>query len=343
MKRFWQFLLRENIVKLFIVVLGITLCSGIIITWFEPDISLASGLWWSVVTLTTVGYGDISPVSLGGRVLAIIVMFFGIGLLGTLSASLAALIIGHRLKEYKGMCAADFQDHLILCEWNHRTRAIIKELRADSHTKDLKIVLMANIDEKPVDDHNLFFVKGSVCEETLEKANIIQAKTIIVLGDDSLDAISRDAKVVLATLTIESIAPSVYSVVELVDEANVMHCRRAQADEIIVGSVLSSRLIASAAIDHGISRVVSELLSTEYGNELFSIPLPDGLVGNTFLDVFTMMKRDRQSIVLGVLKGHNSEHISNPPSDYIFEKEDRLIVVSNDRVSMSDSMRSRSK
>jgi voltage-gated potassium channel len=338
LKSFWQFLLRENIVKLFIVVLGITLSSGLIITWFEPNISLASGLWWSIVTLTTVGYGDISPESPAGRILAIIIMFFGIGLLSTLSASLAALIISHRLKENKGMCAADFQDHLILCEWNHRSRAIIKELRTDSHTKDLKIVLIANIDEKPLDDHNLFFVKGSVSEETLEKANIVQAKTIIVLGDDSLDAISRDAKVVLATLTIESIAHSVYSVVELVDEANVMHCRRAQADEIIVGSVMSSRLIASAAIDHGISRVVSELLSTQYGNELFSIPLPDGLVGNTFLDVFTMMKRERQSIVLGVLKEHNGEHISNPPSDYIFEKEDRLIVVSNDRVAMSDSM-----
>lgn len=343
MKKFWQFLLREKIVQLFTVVLGITLISGVAITWLEPDLSLGSGLWWSIVTLTTVGYGDISPASPGGRILAIIIMFFGIGLLGTLSASLAAIIIGHRLKENKGMCVADFQGHLILCEWNHRTRAILKELRADFHTRDQKIVLIANIDEKPVDDDNLFFVKGNVCEETLEKANIVKAKTIIVLGDDTLDATSRDAKVVLATLTIESLANHVYSVVELVDEANVAHCRRAHADEIIVGSELSSRLLASAAVDHGISRVVSELLSTQYGNELFSIPLPDHLVGNTFLEVFTMMKRERQSIVLGVLKGNNEEHVSNPPSDYIFEKEDRLIVISSDRTSMFDQRRSHSK
>ncbi len=335
MKKIWQFLLREKIIQLFCVVLGITLVSGVIITWLEPNISFGSGLWWSIVTLTTVGYGDISPASSGGRILAIIIMFFGIGLLSTLSASLAAIIISQRIKENKGMCIADFQGHLILCEWNHRSRAILKELRADTHTKDLKIVLVADIDEKPVDDVNLFFVRGSVCEESLEKANLAKAKTIIVLGDDSLDATSRDAKVVLATLTIESLAHSVYSVVELVNEANVMHCRRAQADEIIVGSELSSRLIASASVDHGISRVVSELLSTQYGNELFSIPLPANLVGNTFFDVFTMMKRERQSIILGVLKGTNGEHISNPPSDYLFEQDDRLIVISNDRVSMS--------
>ena len=94
---------------------------------------------------------------------------------------------------------------------------------------------------------------------------------------------------------------------------------------------MSSRLIASAAVDHGISRVVSELLSTQYGNELFSIPLMDNLVGHTFLDVFTMMKRERNSIVVGVLKASNGEHISNPPSDYVFEKPDRLIVISDDR------------
>lgn len=333
MKSFWQFLFKEKIVQLFSVVLAIILSSGVAITWLEPDISFGNGLWWSVVTLTTVGYGDISPASPGGRVLAIIIMFFGIGLLGTLSASLAAIIISHRLKENKGMCAADFQGHLILCEWNHRTRDILKELRTSAHTKDQKIVLIANIDEKPVDDDNLFFVKGTVCEETLAKANISQAKTVIVLGDDTLETTSRDAKVVLATLTIESLANNVYSVVELVDEANAVHCRRAQADEIIVGSELSSRLIASAAIDHGISRVVSELLSTQYGNELFSIPLPEELVKSKFIDVFTMMKRERHSIVLGVLRGNNGEHVSNPPSDYVLEKKDRLIVISKDRAS----------
>ncbi len=337
MKNFLQFLLREKIVQLTGVVLGMTLVSGVLMTWLEPGISFGNGLWWSLVTLTTVGYGDISPASPGGRVLAIIIMFFGIGLLSTLSASLAAIIMSRRLKENRGMSTADFKEHLILCEWNHRSRAIIKELRADSHTEDLKIVLIATIDEKPIDDDNLIFIKGSVCEETLEKANISRAKTIIVLGDDSLEATSRDAKVVLATLTIESLAKDIYSVVELVDEANAVYCRRAHADEIIVGSELSSRLIASAAIDHGISRVVSELLSTEYGNELFSIPLEDGLVGKTFIEVFTMMKQKRQSIVLGVLKGDDGGHIANPPSDYIFEKDDRLIVISNDRLTTLQS------
>ena len=41
------------------------------------------GLWWAVVTLTTVGYGDIQPVTVGGRILATVAMFAGIGVIGS--------------------------------------------------------------------------------------------------------------------------------------------------------------------------------------------------------------------------------------------------------------------
>ena len=337
MKRIWQFLLKEKIIQLFAVIFVIVMISGAAIAWFEPEVGFGSGLWWSIVTLTTVGYGDISPSTPGGRFVAIVIMFFGIGLLGTLSASLAAIIISHRMKERKGMCAAEIQDHIILCEWNHRARAILKELRTDAHTRNNNIVLIADEDEKPVDDDKLFFIKGSVNEETLEKANLNKAKTVVVLGDDKLEATSRDAKVVLATLTIESLAKDVYTVVELVDKANVVHCRRAQADEIIVGSELSSHLIASAAIDHGISGVVSELLSTQYGNEIFSMPLPSEYHGKAFIDLFVGMKRDKQSIVLGIQKGSSGELVSNPPSDYILSAKDRLVVISGDRGKMLKS------
>jgi voltage-gated potassium channel len=87
------------------------------------------------------------------------------------------------------------------------------------------------IEEIPVDDPHLFFIRGVVCEETLEKANLKKAETIIVLGDDATETTARDAKVVLTTLTVESINPDVYSVVELVDKKNeptlsACQCRR---------------------------------------------------------------------------------------------------------------------
>ena len=51
----------------------------------QPEVfgSVYDGLWWAVVTLTTVGYGDIQPVTAGGRILATVAMFAGIGVIGS--------------------------------------------------------------------------------------------------------------------------------------------------------------------------------------------------------------------------------------------------------------------
>ena len=322
------FLRRENVINLLVVILVIVLSSGALISLFEPDLSFASGIWWSIVTLTTVGYGDISPSTAGGRILAVIIMFFGIGLLGMLSASLATLLIRKQMKEDRGMCASTVDNHIIICEWNHRSRAIIKELRADTQTQDVPLILIADIEEKPIDDDNLFFVRGMVTEETLVKANLAKARTIVVLGDDTVETTARDAKVVLTTLTIESMNPQVYSVVELVDKTNEQHCLRANADEIIVGSELSSHLIASAASNHGISKVVSELLSSRYGNEFHSMPVPEDMIGSKFLDVFVAMKTQSNTTVLGVQKDSTGECISNPDVEYCVSEGDNLLVIS---------------
>ncbi|MGO4890335.1 potassium channel family protein [Anaerobacillus sp. MEB173] len=64
------------------------------ITIAEPSMeTYADGLWWSVVTATTVGYGDISPVTGIGRIIAIILMIFGIGLIGMVTGSIATYFL----------------------------------------------------------------------------------------------------------------------------------------------------------------------------------------------------------------------------------------------------------
>jgi voltage-gated potassium channel len=329
--KFYSFLQRENVLNLLGIILLIVLCSGYLISYFEPGVSFAGGVWWSIVTLTTVGYGDISPSTVEGRILAVFIMFFGIGLLGVLSASLASMLISMRIRENKGMVTSKVNNHIIICEWNHRARGVWKELRSDTQTEHLPIVVIADIEEKPVDDPELVFIRGIVNEETLKMANLEQAATIIILGDDRLETTAKDAKVVLTTLTVETINPEVYSVVELADKTNEPHCQRANANEIIISSELSSNLLASAASDHGISRIISELLSSRYGNELYSMAVPEQMIGSTFLDLFITMKKEQNTTVFGIQKGQGGDFISNPDADYLITAEDYLLVISKDR------------
>ncbi|AJD93653.1 hypothetical protein JMA_43360 (plasmid) [Jeotgalibacillus malaysiensis] len=63
----------------------------------EPDIqNYGDAVWWSIVTMTTVGYGDISPSTGLGRTLAVILMIVGIGIIGVVTGSIASYLIGHK-------------------------------------------------------------------------------------------------------------------------------------------------------------------------------------------------------------------------------------------------------
>jgi voltage-gated potassium channel len=338
MKRFLDilhFFRRENLHRLLLLLLVMITLSSVALVIFEPGISLLNAFWLSIVTLTTVGYGDITPTTLAGRIVGIFIMLFGIGILGMFTASIASIFVEKKLKEDRGMHTYDFSNHIIICTWHHGTPEIIKELRSDTRIADSPIVLLAELETKPINDPNLYFIKGAVSEENLKKANIEKAQTVIILGDDKLEANARDAKVVLSTLTVEDINPNVYTIVELVNENNARHCQRAKADEIIVGSEFSCRLISRAATDHGISKVISELLSSRKGEDIYKVRVPKILADKPFLEVFTYMKKENGSIVLAIQESDSGVVTSNPDNDKIIKPDDSLIVIANRKPEIS--------
>lgn len=328
LRRLVNFIYRENLHRIIAVLVAMAILSAVGLWRLEGGPggpSFLDWLWWSIVTLTTVGYGDITPTSAPGRLIGILLMFCGIGILSMLTATIASYLVDLRLRKDRGMGSFDLHDHIILCHWDHRTGEILKELRSDRRTAASPIVLIAEVDSKPVDDDLLHFVRGKVNEETLRRSGIERAATVVILGDSRLDVESRDAQVVLATLTVETLNADAYTIVEVVEEENVQHCVRARADEVIVAHQLSSSLTASAAIDHGLSKVVSELLSQRYGNDLRKVPLPEGLSGRDFLDAVVEMKRTAKSIVVAVERG--GEVTTNPAADYRLEAGDSLIAI----------------
>jgi voltage-gated potassium channel len=95
--------------------------------------SFGKALWWSITTVTTVGYGDVYPVTNTGRVIAVLLMIGGISLVGVVTAALASWIIDRVTEEESVMQAATVAH---VEELRNEIRALGKELQARENSDD---------------------------------------------------------------------------------------------------------------------------------------------------------------------------------------------------------------
>jgi voltage-gated potassium channel len=84
----------------------------------EPDVftSIGLALWWAVVTVTTVGYGDVVPESAVGRVVATMLMLTGLGLIPTLTSITVAILVGKRTREQQEQLDRQGREHAAALE-----------------------------------------------------------------------------------------------------------------------------------------------------------------------------------------------------------------------------------
>lgn len=310
---------------------GILLFGAAGLSYFEKTPSMFDAVWWSFVTITTVGYGDVTPLTLGGRITGVVVMVFGIGLLGMFTATVASIFVEGKLKQDRGLRHVSVVDHFLICGWSYEVREIVEEMRADRKVADKPIVLIADLHEKPIEDDRTYFISGEVNNQNLEKANLAEASAVLIVSDDRLDAHTRDAKVVFNTLTVRAKRPDVYVCVEISDPKNAAHCKSAGADEIIVIGELSSNLLVQAALDHGITQVITELVSNRFGSSLYKIAPPNTLVGLPFIEAMENLKRSHNVIPVAVESKAANRFMCNPQGDYRIGPEDRLVIIAEGR------------
>jgi voltage-gated potassium channel len=286
--------------------------------------SLWDGIWWAIVTIGTVGYGDKYPVSVAGRIVGLLLIFSGVGLMSLLTATIASFFVERKIKEGKGLETIRVKDHIVICGWNQHTPVVLQGLTQSGFVEHVAVVLINELSVDEVDvlrvkysRYDLKFLRGDyVHEEVLSRANITRAKFALIMADvsGSHDNERIDERTALTAWTIKSLAPHVKIVAELLDEANKPHLRRTNVDEIIVRGEHMGSLLASAVITPGVPQIFSNMMSLEQKDKLWTVEIPKSYVGKTFREL-SGFYRTKRAIALGVLREKKDMKLEDLLSD----------------------------
>lgn len=301
----------------------------------NPDLSWTDGFWYSLVTMTTIGYGDFFPKTNGGRYLVgVPLMFFGIGLLGYLLSMIAAALVAAKTREVRGMSSFRFEEHLVIFNYPGLTKVerVLDELFNDSaFGKHTRVVLVdAELVELPPElaARQVHFVRGNPTrDETLVRAAIDQAKSAVILSRKLGDPDSDNLNVSI-TLAIEARNKHVNTVVECVDASSEELLRKAGCDSIVCTSRFDAHFISQELLNPGVQDVIDELTSSLQGQQLYFTAMA-GSSSCRFADVAGRC-RQQGHLALGMRRG--TQTMLNVDGEMMVQAGDSLITIGETRM-----------
>ena len=291
--------------------------------------TFGDGIWWAVVTLTTVGYGDKFPITTGGRYLAIFIMLTGLGFFALITSFISSFIIErYRKGADKGMELANLSKHILVCGWNSNASAVLQELESLYHEEIKFRAVIAQEEPDLVFDKRTTFYKADFSRiEVLEKAQVEKADAVIILADKTSSRSDQDvdARTILTVLGIKKKYPQVYVCAEIVQKNNVEHILNAGVDEFINSFDYTGNLLAHAVKTKGITKIYTELLQTNVGNHFKKVRMESSFDGKSFHECAQFFSKEFHSILIGLER--NNSFLINPGADFVLRGDDEAVVI----------------
>tara|TARA_Y100000590_G_scaffold467782_1_gene647951 strand:+ start:1834 stop:2925 length:1092 start_codon:yes stop_codon:yes gene_type:complete len=302
---------RNYLVSVIIGILFIWITGAIIISVIEPGSfsNFKNSLWWTIVTMTTVGYGDMAPTTELGRFLAVIIMLFGICLIAVVTGTISSNFTTKKIMEGKGLGNITSTNHTLICGWNNNINHLIESLIESN--KNIDIVLICNETEDTVNNilsiyTNVKFIKGDfTLDSTLNNANAKEAKNVILLNNNEL---INDEKIILATLSLKKIAPKIKIIAQLNDKEKIAFLKRANVDIVLTNHSFESFMTTFHITNPSVAHTLEELIDKDSKNNLRNREIPSEFIGKKFSDLFQYFYDEKNEICIGTY--YQEENIS---------------------------------
>lgn len=280
-------------------------------------------LYMTVITLTTVGYGEVRPLTRIGRAYSMVLMLGGIGVMFYLITGLAKIVVEGEIRYALGKRKLQkniqkLHDHYIICGYGRIGEILARQLK--SHHIPFVIV-----DNKPeavagLEDSGYHVLEGDATrEEVLLEAGIERAKGLI-------SVVSSDANNVFITLTARSLNPHVYIVARAAEAGSERKLLRAGADRVESPYELGGRKMAEAILRPNVVTFLELAMKEDVDLSMEEIPVAasSSLVGMALKDSGI---RQQLNIIVVAIKRADGEMIYNPSPGAQIASGDTLIAL----------------
>lgn len=305
--------------------------------WVEHDqeganiTRLSEAFWYTIVTLSTVGYGDYYPTTTAGWFIGLMFILGSVSILGYLISQLTTQYSVFLEKKRLGLLGTKFTNHILVIGWDKFGKQVVEEVVHSHH----KVAVVCN-DKNEIDlIHEAFDVKDVFALftdysnlEALEKANIKDAATVFINFTD-------DTEVLIYLLNLKKSYPDLNYVVSLSNPSLKETFVTAGVRYVVSKTEIASRLVASYTFEPDVAMMAESLMTSalqgeDYDLLEYCVTPQNPYAGQDYLDAFISLKKEHDCILVGINKKQaDGSRIlkKNPSTGVSIQESDYLILI----------------
>ena len=309
--------------------------------WLEHSVPEANihtfgdALWYALVTLTTVGYGDMYPVSWPGKLLGLVFVLGSVSVLGYLVGQINSYWQQRMESKKLGYDGTAFRGHVVLIGWNPFGRQVAsqilkagRQMAIITYQREQVDIIRAHYPQ----DQVFVLLSEAGNHELLRHARPDAATSVFLNIDD-------DTQSLVEILNLKRRFPQPEYIVAIRNSDLKETFRTAGVRYIISQNEIVSRLVASYVFEPEVAQMTEELMEVSTDDaeyDLIQVPVSGEhvFVASPYEEAFITLKRDYNAVLMGVSradsKGMYQVH-RNPEGDFTIQNGDYLLLMADGR------------